>query len=80
MRSVYFSDSGDDKNDGLSEQTPIYSWKRYLAMKGDDDGIILMGNPKGFCAGSTLKSSSVGRSSNSSDPAQLPRLGVGEPP
>jgi hypothetical protein len=46
MRSVYLSDSGDDKNDGLSEQTPIFSWKRYLAMKGDDDGIIIMGKPK----------------------------------
>jgi hypothetical protein len=28
MPTNYISDSGDDKNDGLSLQTPIYSFKR----------------------------------------------------
>ena len=28
MPTIYISDSGDDKNDGLSLQTPIYSFKR----------------------------------------------------
>jgi hypothetical protein len=28
MPTIYISDSGDDKNDGLSPQTPIYSLKQ----------------------------------------------------
>jgi hypothetical protein len=28
MTRIYISDSGSDKNDGLTRQTPIYSWKR----------------------------------------------------
>ena len=28
MPTIYISDSGDDKNDGLSLQTPVYSLKR----------------------------------------------------
>ena len=28
MRTIYISDSGDDKNDGLSLKTAIYSLKR----------------------------------------------------
>jgi hypothetical protein len=28
MTRIYISDSGNDKNDGLTKQTPIYSWKR----------------------------------------------------
>ena len=46
MRHVYFSESGDDKNDGLSETTPIYSWERYLKMKARDDYIVIMRKPK----------------------------------
>jgi len=28
MSRIYVSDYGSDKNDGLSKQTAIYSWKR----------------------------------------------------
>ena len=28
MPTIYISDSGDDKNDGLSLKTPIYSLKQ----------------------------------------------------
>jgi hypothetical protein len=28
MTRIYLSDLGSDKNDGLTKQTPIYSWKR----------------------------------------------------
>jgi len=28
MTRIYVSDSGSDKNDGLTRRTPIYSWKR----------------------------------------------------
>jgi hypothetical protein len=28
MTRIYVSENGSDKNDGLTKQTPIYSWKR----------------------------------------------------
>jgi hypothetical protein len=28
MTRIYISDNGTDKNDGLTRETPIYSWKR----------------------------------------------------
>jgi len=28
MTRIYISEFGNDKNDGLTKQTPIYSWKR----------------------------------------------------
>jgi len=28
MTRIYISDHGSDRNDGLTERTPIYSWKR----------------------------------------------------
>jgi hypothetical protein len=28
MTRIYISENGSDKNDGLTKQTPIYSWKR----------------------------------------------------
>jgi len=28
MTRIYISELGSDKNDGLTRQTPIYSWKR----------------------------------------------------
>ena len=34
MPTIYISDSGDDKNDGLSLQTPIYSFKRAKELHG----------------------------------------------
>jgi hypothetical protein len=34
MPTIYISDSGDDKNDGLSLQTPVYSLKRAKELHG----------------------------------------------
>jgi len=34
MPTIYISDSGDDKNDGLSLQTAIYSLKRGKKLQG----------------------------------------------
>ena len=34
MPTIYISDSGDDKNDGLSLQTAIYSLKRAKKLQG----------------------------------------------
>jgi hypothetical protein len=28
MTRIYISEFGSDKNDGLTKQTPVYSWKR----------------------------------------------------
>jgi hypothetical protein len=34
MPTIYISDRGDDKNDGLSLQIPIYSLKRAMKLQG----------------------------------------------
>jgi hypothetical protein len=34
MTRIYSSDHGSDKNDGLTKQTPIYSWKRARRISG----------------------------------------------
>jgi hypothetical protein len=34
MPTIYISDKGDDKNDGLSPQTAVYSLKRALKLQG----------------------------------------------
>ena len=34
MPTIYISDSGDDKNDGLSLQTAVYSLKRAKKLQG----------------------------------------------
>jgi hypothetical protein len=44
MPVIFISDSGDDKNDGLTESMPIYSWHQYLRLKSADDQIVIMGN------------------------------------
>jgi hypothetical protein len=44
MRKIYVSDSGDDKNDGLTEKTPIRSWQRFITLCEGNDEIIIMGN------------------------------------
>jgi hypothetical protein len=41
---IYVSDSGNDKNDGLSEKTPIHSWQRFLQLCEGNEEIIIMGN------------------------------------
>jgi hypothetical protein len=35
MPTIYISDSGDDKNDGLSLKAPIYSLKQAQKLQGD---------------------------------------------
>ena len=35
MPTIYISDSGDDKNDGLSLTTPIYSLNQAQKLQGD---------------------------------------------
>jgi metallophosphoesterase superfamily enzyme len=44
MRKIYVSDSGNDKDDGLSEKTPIRSWQRFIQLCEGNDEIIIMGN------------------------------------
>ena len=34
MTRIYISDHGSDRNDGLTERTPIYSWKRARKLAG----------------------------------------------
>ena len=43
MRKIYVSDSGQDKNDGLSNTTPIRSWQRFIELCAGNDEIIIMG-------------------------------------
>jgi hypothetical protein len=38
------SDSGNDKNDGLTEKTPIRSWQRFIQLCEGNDEIIIMGD------------------------------------
>ena len=40
MRKIYVSDSGNDKDDGLSEKTPIRSWQRFIQLCEGNDEII----------------------------------------
>jgi hypothetical protein len=44
MATIYISDKGDDKNDGLTENTPIHSWGRYLKLKTGSDQITILGD------------------------------------
>ncbi|MGH6866302.1 MAG: hypothetical protein ACREDO_09080 [Methyloceanibacter sp.] len=44
MRKIYVSDSGNDKNDGLTEKTPIRSWQRFIHLCEGNDEIIIMGD------------------------------------
>ena len=32
MNRVYISERGDDKNDGRTPETPVYSWERALKL------------------------------------------------
>jgi hypothetical protein len=44
-KDIYVSDFGDDANDGLTADTPIRSWARYLQLKSGNDRInIRMGS------------------------------------
>ena len=46
MRKIYVSDSGNDKDDGLSEKTPIRSWQRFIQLCEGNDQIIIMLKPE----------------------------------
>ena len=39
MKVVYVSNGGDDKKDGLSAETAVYSWKRAKKVRGGDNSI-----------------------------------------
>jgi hypothetical protein len=44
MRKIYVSDNGNDKNDGLTDKTPIRSWQRFMDLCEGNDEIIIMGH------------------------------------
>jgi hypothetical protein len=44
MNRVYISDYGDDKNDGLTRETAIYSWKRAVKLCDGNSETHLMQN------------------------------------
>ena len=42
MQAIYVSNYGDDKNNGLTEKTPVRSWKRYMTLSRGNQALILM--------------------------------------
>jgi hypothetical protein len=50
MTAIFISDYGDDKNNGENEDTPIYSWARYLKLESGHDQIRITGNVKATIA------------------------------
>ena len=48
MTTIYISDSGDDKNDGLSLQTAIYSLKRAKELHGGRNDCSLHFGPRAW--------------------------------
>jgi hypothetical protein len=44
MRKIYVSDTGNDKDDGLTEKTPIRSWQRFIQLCEGNHEIIIMGD------------------------------------
>jgi hypothetical protein len=48
MKTIYISNSDEDTNDGLSRQTPIFSWKRAKALAGGNSEMHLMEGPATF--------------------------------
>ena len=45
MNRIYISERGDDKNDGRSRETPIYSWKQAVKLCDGNPEIRLMEGP-----------------------------------
>ena len=43
LRKIYVSDSGDDKDNGLTSKTPVRSWQRFIELCEGNDEIIIMG-------------------------------------
>ena len=46
MPEIFISDHGDDKNDGLTKQSPIRSWERYLKLETANDQITILSDPE----------------------------------
>ena len=42
MQTIYVSNKGDDKNDGLSRQAPVFSWERLCSLCTGDHEMFLM--------------------------------------
>ena len=42
MQAIYFSNHGDDRNNGLTEKSPIRSWKRYMTLSRGNQVLVLM--------------------------------------
>ena len=42
MQTIYVSNKGDDKNDGLTTATPVHSWKRYMTLSRGNQELLLM--------------------------------------
>jgi hypothetical protein len=65
MPTIYISDRGDDKNDGLSLQTPVYSLKRAQKLQG---GRTIVAGTLGLALGSGSKRSLPIRAKKSDAP------------
>jgi hypothetical protein len=45
MQTVYVSNRGDDKHDGLSDKKPVRSWKRLKELcKGNNEIVLIEGD------------------------------------
>jgi hypothetical protein len=42
MTRIYVSDKGDDNNDGLTRETPVYSWERAAKLCDGNSEINVM--------------------------------------
>jgi hypothetical protein len=59
MNRIYIGEHGDDKNDGRSRETPIYSWKRAVKLCDGNSEMRLMEGQR--CSGSRGKLKNEGR-------------------
>ena len=45
MTRIYISDAGDDRNDGLTRETAIYSWQRAVKLcDGNTEANLIQGD------------------------------------
>jgi hypothetical protein len=42
MKKIYVSNDGDDRNDGLTDETPVLSWRRVLMLCKSANEVHLM--------------------------------------
>jgi hypothetical protein len=45
MQTIYMSNRGDDKNDGLKSESPVRSWKRAKELCKDNSELLLLEGP-----------------------------------